>query len=71
MADNNIRDIYSAVPVEDLHKIRALIRQGVALDIIADRAGLPLAVIKHAAARVHRAEKRLKRRLATSSLGDG
>jgi hypothetical protein len=64
---NNIRDAYKSLPEADLHRIRLLIRQGAPLAEIADRAGVALAVIGHAAARVRRSDRRLKKRLASSS----
>lgn len=64
---DSIRDIYAALPEPDLHKIRALVRERVGLDVIAERAGLPVAVIEYAAARVRRSQRRLQKRHALSA----
>jgi hypothetical protein len=57
-------EIYQGVPVEDLHRIRALISCGNDYGEIATRAGLPRAVIRLVALRSRRAERRAAKKTA-------
>ena len=62
MTPERTLELYRAVDVADLHKIRAAIHRGDAYTAIAERAGLPTAVVRFAAIRTRRAARRAARR---------
>lgn len=59
-------EVYQSLAPEVLHRIRARIRDGADLNLLAENAGLSLGVLLHAKRRVERADRRLKKRLAAS-----
>ena len=66
MTPERTLEIYRTVPVEDLHRIRAMIHRGDAFAAIAERAGLPVAVIRYCAKRSRRAAARAAKKAAAS-----
>ena len=62
MTEEQVLAVYKAVPVDDLIRIRAMISRGDKFVDIAERAGLPVAVIKITAARSRRAAARAARK---------
>lgn len=64
-------EIYRNVPSEDLHRIRAMVGRGDAFGDIAQKAGLPIAVIRLTAARSRRAAARAARKAASQNNAAG
>ena len=58
--------IYRTVPVEDLHRIRAMIHRGDSLAAIAESAGLPVVVIRYCAKRSRRAAARAAKKASAA-----
>lgn len=58
-------EVYRSLDAPTLHRIRARIRDGADLMMLAKNAGLSFGTLVHAKRRVERANRRLKKRLAS------